>query len=179
MGFAIELYFDPVSEARLTGLWETLARAGISSILPDMGARPHISLAVMGNLDPAAFRAELRAFADEEDSLAVTLGAVGTFPTAEGVVYIAPVVTQALLDLHARFHRRLDDLGVASGAYYRPGHWIPHCTTALELPPDQVAAAVDVCRQGDVFGPTRLVSVGLIEFLPVRELYTFPLGDAP
>lgn len=175
MGFAVELYFDPATEARLTALCTAVSQTCGGVDLLALGVRPHISLAVMGDLEVNRLRGPLHAFAEAEPPLPVSLGAVGAFPSTEGVVYIAPVVTRELLDLHARFHRRLGELGLVSGAYYRPGHWIPHCTVGLELPPDQVSTAVDVCLRDTAFGKGHLTQIGLIEFLPVRELYTFPL----
>jgi len=61
MPFAVEMYFDPATEAEIRALWNSLAQAGVSSRLPDSGSRPHISLAVFQSLDPARFRAELQA----------------------------------------------------------------------------------------------------------------------
>lgn len=178
MGFAVELHFDPATEARLTSLWDTITRAGIGIDLSEMGSRPHISLAVLDHVDLEMFRVELESFARDEQPLTVTLGAVGTFPSTQGVVYVAPVVTRELLALHERFHRRLDNLGIMAHSYYRPNSWVPHCTTAFEVQWDQIPAAVNVCRQSDVFHPAQLVAVGLVEFRPVCELCTFPLGSA-
>ncbi|MBU0495628.1 MAG: 2'-5' RNA ligase family protein [Chloroflexi bacterium] len=175
MGFAVELYFDPATGARLTTLCAAVFQTAAGADLLAMGARPHISLVVLTDLDPAALRDDLHAFAESEAPLPVSLGAVGAFPSTEGVVYVAPVVTRELLDLHARFHRRLGELGLVSGGHYCPGHWIPHCTIGFELAPDRVPAAVDVCLRSDAFGPAHLTAIGLIEFRPVRELYTFPL----
>ncbi len=175
-GFAVELLFDPVMGARLRALWEALAQTGVSSFMLDIGACPHVSLAVFESLDPASLRAELDAFARESSPLEVTLSAVGAFPGAEGVVFIAPVVTAEMLDLHERFHRRLAALSIPSLKYYYPSNWVPHCTAAMELPPEKIPAAVEICRSADVVGPACLVEVELIEFRPVRRLYAFPLG---
>jgi 2'-5' RNA ligase len=175
-GFAVELLFDPAMEARLRALWKALAQAEVSSSMLDIGARPHVSLAVFERLDPTSMHAELDGFARENPPLEVTLSAVGTFPGAEGAVFIAPVVTPEMLDLHKRFHRRLAELSIPSLAYYHPSNWTPHCTAAMEMPPDKIPAAVEICRNADVFGSARLVEVELIAFRPVRRLYAFPLG---
>ena len=90
-GFAVELLFDPAMEARLRALWKALAQAEVSSSMLDIGARPHVSLAVFERLDPTSMHAELDGFARENPPLEVTLSAVGTFPGAEGAVFIAPV----------------------------------------------------------------------------------------
>jgi len=176
MGFAVEAYYDPTTDERVRGLWEALARAGISDSMFAIGARPHISLAVFDDLDPDTLREEVAAFARNTPPLAVTLAAVGIFPGEEGVVYLAPVVTMELLELHARFHRRLRDLGLESAAYYCPGDWVPHCTVATGLPPDKVSLAVEACRSHDVFTTGQLTAVSLVEFRPVWEICVCPLG---
>jgi 2'-5' RNA ligase len=177
MRFAVELYFDPSTEASLKALWGSLSQADVSSLLLEIGSRPHVSLADFEQIDPAILCAELETFAEKTSSLPVTLSAVGVFPTTEGVVYMAPVVTQELLTLHMRFHERLNALCIASSLYYRPGHWVPHCTCAAELPPQKILAAVEICRRSDVFNrPARLTAIGLIEYRPARELCVFPLG---
>ena len=175
MGFAVELYFDAATEASLRELWEALSNEGISDVMPSIGARPHISLATFECIDLVSLREELRSLARVAQPLTVTLGAVGTFPTAEGVVYLAPVVTQEFLSLHKRLHARLSDLGIASAEYYRPGKWIPHCTAAIDLDAEEVSSAVDLCLRSNVFVTARLTEIGLIEFRPVRDICVFPL----
>ena len=155
---------------------KSLARAAINSVMLDVGAQPHISLAVFENLDPQMLRADLSRFAEVTRPLSLDLASAGTFPTAEGVVFLAPVVTQELLLVHQRFHRLLSDRGLDCVAYYRPGNWVPHCTVAIDVAPDRVAASLEMCVQSEAFGAVALDEVSLIEFRPVREVYAFPLG---
>jgi len=176
--FAIELYFDPVTEQAMRAVWHTLAAAGLTATLPASGARPHVSLAVCPTLAPEAYRDELAGFARGAAPLDLTLASVGTFPGAEGVVFLAPVVTRPLLRLHAALHRRLASRA-ASWPYYRPGHWVPHCTVAADLPPERVPSAVDLCRRAPLPLRGRLEAVGLVAFRPVAHLYTYPLGVPP
>jgi 2'-5' RNA ligase len=177
MFYAIELYFDPVSEASITGLWETLARRSISSALPDSGARPHISLAVLETPDTALLGEMLRIFVQSLSPLSLKLSAVGTFPTQEGVVFLAPVVTLELLEIHKELNNRLAALGLSVNGYYQPGHWIPHCTVAMGLPPERVPLAIEVCRNSDVFHEVKISAVGLIQFQPSEVIFTFPVSD--
>ena len=176
MGYAIELNLDPDSARKVMGLWEALARAGIDSTMLDVGAYPHISLAVFDELDPDILADELSTFARGEQPLAVRFSSVGTFPTQEGVVFLAPVVTAELLGLHSRFHQLLSSAGLEPLAYYRPGSWVPHCTAAIDLSPDKVPAAVELCWNEGFFGESLLVELGLIEFRPVREIFKHELG---
>lgn len=178
MGYAVELFFDPGTEARLRDLWSTLSAQGISSMLPDLGSRPHISLAVFDRLEPTVLRGELSDFARETKPIRVGLAAVGTFPTAEGVVFVAPTVTHELLDAHWKFSERLNRLGLRSQAYYRPGSWFPHCTVATDVLETELSQVLEVSRQSTVFGAAELSAVGLVSFRPVREIYAFDLEGA-
>ena len=103
MGFAIELFFDPAADAAVRTIWRALADASHSPTMLEIGSRPHVSLAVCGALDAQRFRPVLEAFA-RETPLEFVLASVGAFPTAEGVVFLAPVVTRRLLNLHQTFH---------------------------------------------------------------------------
>jgi len=67
-------------------------------------------------------------------------------------------------------------LAVASSLrYYEPGYWIPHCTAAIDLPPDRIGAAVQICRASRGLRTGRLVEFGLVETPPTRELAALPL----
>ena len=106
-GFAIELTFDPETAARVAGLWEAIARAGLSTSMQDVGAFPHVSLAVFDDVDCYKLRRTIADFARSTPPMETHLSAVGTFPGAEGVVFIAPVVTEELLAMHARLRQIL------------------------------------------------------------------------
>lgn len=172
-GYAVELYFDAATTAKIRPLWDAIhASCGGSPV----GVQPHISLAAVPAEQPEQLLAITQAFAQQTAPLAVQLDAVGTFPGAEGVVYLAPVVTQTLLALHRAFHQQLNANGLISFPYYRPDQWVPHCTVGIRLPPEQIGCAINRCRQSDVFQRGELVAISLIELPAVRELAQFPLG---
>jgi 2'-5' RNA ligase len=183
MGYAVTLNLSRDSAARVVKLWEGLAREGISSVMLDVGAQPHISLAVFEDLAagmlraaPEMLRAGLSRFAEVTQPLPVDLASAGTFPTGEGVVFLAPVITQELLEAHRRFDGLLEDRGVDCAEYYLPGRWVPHCTVATGVAPDKMGAALEICLRSEAFGAVLLDKVCLIEFPPARQIYAFPLG---
>lgn len=183
MRFAIELYFDRESEARVRQLWAGLAKADIHSKMIDWQARPHISLTVIDKASREKLLAGLAELVKRVPVFEVQLSSVGSFPTDEGVVFLAPVVTVQLLQLHKLLHDWLKREGIHSLAYYLPENWVPHCTVAIDLPEEKVATAVAFCRQQvGVYGRVQIKSVGLVELSPaaqVQEVETFPLlGDS-
>lgn len=176
MAFAVILYLDLAADAEVQSLWASLAEKEISSVMAAMGVRPHISLAGIEHVEAEPFCQALDVFAQNTPPLTTQFESVGTFPTEQGVVYLAPVVTRELLRLHEEFNHLLTEMGLSSHEYYRPGNWVPHCTIAINLTPAQVPAAVTICCQSKVFHTVALTHIGLVEYLPVREIRTFPLG---
>jgi 2'-5' RNA ligase len=176
MAYAIVLNLSRDTAARVVKVWEDLARASISSTMLDLDVQPHITLAVCEVLDPALLRDPMQRFAETTRPLSLEFSSLGTFPTTEGVVFLAPAVTQELLEVHRGFHGLLQDLGIESAEYYRPGNWVPHCTVALDVAPDQLGAAMELCLHREAYGPMELDEIALIEFLPVDECCAFPLG---
>lgn len=179
MGYAVELYFDPDSDLAVRRIWSGIADAfGLSTMLTN-GGRPHVSLAVYSDdLDHRSFLQELPAFSKSLAPLEVQLGSVGTFPTEEGVVFLAPVVTRELLAVHERFHTVFSKFGGCSSAHYLPGKWVPHGTVATDLTGAEIGQVGQHCWEH--FRPIQgwFQEIGLVEFRPVRELATFKLGSA-
>jgi len=84
--------------------------------------------------------------------------------------------TAAAVDLHASFHRRFGPFGQAPWDHYRPGVWVPHCTLATDLEPDQFGAALAIAGRAPLPLECRLVEIGIVEFRPVRQLVSRVLG---
>ena len=177
MGYAVELFFDDKSEKAVRRIWDGLGENLGKPSLSELGARPHVSLAVYDDsLDTTGFPERFRQFAKSMAPFEFNLSSVGTFPGDEGVVFLAPVVTRQLLGVHQRFHEVFSEHENAGMGYYLPGNWVPHCTVAIDLPAAEVREAVGYCREA--FRPIsgRFQEIGLVEFRPVKELCTFKLG---
>ncbi|MXX04776.1 MAG: 2'-5' RNA ligase family protein [Gemmatimonadetes bacterium] len=177
MGYAIELFYDDASEQAVRHIWDGLGRVLGQPSLSELGARPHVSLAVYGDaLDTTGFPERLLEFARSIDPFDFTLSSLGTFPGQEGVVFLAPVVTRRLLEVHAQFHEVFSKHENAGMGYYLPGNWVPHCTIAIDLWAAEVIEAVAYGREA--FQPIsgRYREIGLVEFRPVKELFTCALG---
>ena len=178
MGYAAEIYFDPDSELAVRRIWSSIADAfGLSTMLTD-GGRPHVSLAVYADdLDHGSFIRELPAFAKSLAPLEVQLGSVGTFPTKEGVVFLAPVVTRELLALHEWFRITFSRFEGCASAHYLSGNWVPHVTVATDLTGAEIAQVGKHCWEH--FQPIQgwFHEIGLVEFRPVRVLATVKLGS--
>lgn len=171
MGYAVEVYFDRESEAWVRDVWRRLEP--ITDFLRTVESRPHVSLATFSTLEPAQLRADLQALAAGTASFTLQMSSLGVFPG--GVLFLAPVVADALRQLHRRMHQRMAALGLASDAYYRPPRWVPHCTLAMACTAVQLAAALPICLEADLFQPVECVEIGLTSYRPAREIYRFAL----
>lgn len=142
MAHSVEFFLDDAAAQAVRSLWRRLDDAGVPS-LAARGQRPHVTFAAAGTIPPRtaeALRADLR-FLSLPDLWLYTLG---TFPGRESALWLGAVVDAELLAVHSTVHDVLAGAVRQPSAYYLPGSWIPHCTLALELTADRLAAAVRV-----------------------------------
>jgi len=176
MSYAVLLYFDPQTEDLIHEWMIMLSeKLTVGELLPS-GFRPHLTLTGFEDPPPEGFIKRLETFARKTQRLPITISAVGAFPSEQGVVYLAPVVTSNLLSLHKNFYRMMDGYRIETNEYFTPGNWIPHCTVAYDLNPDNTGRAITTLieKQLPIFG--ELVTIGLTEFLPIKELCLYPLA---
>ena len=104
---AVELYVDRPAERRIRVLWDALEAAGIPSMrgLLDGRHRPHLSLAVAEELDPAAVRAAF-------EHVETELGPIDAVHNNAGISIVSPL-TETTDDVF----RRLVDINLA-GSFY-------------------------------------------------------------
>ena len=167
MVVAIEVYFDPASEQLLCALQDALAANGVPAIPAHTDARPHVSLAVLSDASPDPFIPVAQTFAQEVHPFTLTLSHVGVFPGTEGVVFLAPTLTERLATLHRAFHQRLEQVNRPAHPYYRPDQWVPHCTIASNLIPSQIASAVQVILKGYKPIQVECTQIGVITGFPI------------
>lgn len=169
MAFMIELTFDAAADAAIREVWQALAEE-IAPHMRDSGAAPHVSLAGYEGLDVAACRAALQQLAGELAPLDLTFSHFGVFIAPQPVVFVAPTVTDGLLDYHWQIHARCDSLGEALNPLYMPGRWIPHCTLAFNFEAGLIPRALAICQQLLLPLAARTKHLGVIEYYPVQTL---------
>jgi len=177
MPFAVELYMDDPAATAVRQLWQSLVQEGIPSQPLALGARPHISLCVYESLDPPLVAKKLKIFARQFEPLSFVLESVDTFPASNGVVFLAPRLSEGLTEVHRRVHNEFDGYRETASPYYLPKNWQPHCTVAEDLSSKQVSHAIEICRKVHLPIRGQLVRIGLIEFRPIKEVCLFALGS--
>ena len=166
MPFVVELYFDPSTEERIRGAWKVIDEAGVSDSMPKGGYRPHISLGVCDRLETDSLAQELSTFAASITPFRLSFPNIGIFSTSEGVVFLGVTVTEALLNVHAAFHKIFKKHAEDQREYYTVGSWVPHCTLAFGLSEGQIVEAVTVCRQIDLPISAEVKGIGMVKVSP-------------
>lgn len=162
MGYAVELFLN---EKESRPIREAFAHLG--SVLAEMGASPHVSLAVFDEADVDGLIAVTEDFFRNRSVFKMRFSSFGFFPGAEGVVFLAPVVTRGMLDMHEAFHACLARRGLCSSAHYLPGAWVPHCTLAIEQPITRTMENLARMAPSSLPGEYLVDSVHVIQFRPV------------
>lgn len=144
MTFGAAFLLDPQTEAALRAGWQSVAGAGLSSFMSGLDYPPHMTLFLSERMDRPALREAFQALAGKTQPFPTTFAALGVFPGESGVVFLSPIVNQALLDLHAAFWRAAETHVQEIPAYYSPGQWVPHITLAFAIPPAQLGAVTGV-----------------------------------
>lgn len=177
MTLAIPLYFDQVTETAIQAVWQVLADRQIAPYMVSSGIRPHITLAIFRDVDRYSCQQILSPLVDDLDPLPVTFTHLGVFPTPSPVVFLAPTVTQELLDLHRTVYELLDKVGDQPDPFYLPGAWVPHCTLAVEFESSQISPAVEAARS--MILPLRgwASELCLIEYPPVNHIFSLPMKE--
>lgn len=142
MPFAIELYFDERTEALIKAIWEKLAEKGVSDRLLKKGTRPHVALAVFEDADAGELAYWLRHMARDQTPVEARFEALGTYCSADGVLFLVPVVSPRLFLLHSTVIKGLNSLAQGLKETCRPNRFVPHCTIAYGLDKETLSKAV-------------------------------------
>jgi 2'-5' RNA ligase len=174
MPFAIELLFDPQAEKAVRHFGNILEKNHIPSTLTPAGAGPHLSIAGFKAKRKAPLQTLLKKTSGQTIRFSFQFSGVGVFK-AEGVLFLKPVITPKLLKIHAQLHDAIKDKVGGDNVHYFPKSWIPHCTLAMGLTSAQLKKAVKLLKglKPRVKGVYRRLA--LVEFYPVKEVFSFPL----
>ncbi|KAK9272498.1 hypothetical protein L1049_002871 [Liquidambar formosana] len=176
-GYAIELYFDPALENQVLKAWNVLARRQISTQLIEIESRPHITLFSSPFIEPAKLENIVKAFASKQEPLPLSFSSIGGLPNDNNVLFLAPTPSLSLLQFHSQLCDAMKKEGVEIGEEYRPDSWIPYCSVAQDVPKSRMAEAFSVLRDLKLPVTGYAMDIGLVEFSPVRELFSFMLGN--
>ncbi len=182
MPFAIELFFDTQSDMAVQTVGQFLEKEKIPTVFSKLGSTPHVSLAVFEQYDPQRLHSLLKNLASHFFSMPFRLSSLGTFPGKEGVLFLAPVVTPRLLEIHTWLHEAIDKVVEGNWVYYFPDNWVPHCTLSIHLTARKLAKGMELLRRKGFSIQGHYNRLALIEFnpltriKPVRLIYSVPFS---
>ena len=142
MAYAIQLYFDERTEALIKAIWEKLAEKGVSDRLAKRGTRPHVALAVFDDTDAGELTFWMRRLARDQAPVEARFEALGTYCSADGVLFLVPVVSPRLFLLHSTVFKGVGQLALGLKDSCRPNRFVPHCTIAYGLDKETLSRAV-------------------------------------
>ena len=180
MTYAVHLFFDDRTDAAIRAVWQEMSDSGVAPYLGISGNRPHISLSLCEEMDCPTFEKKLDALSQRAAKLPVSFQHIGIFPAPDATVFTGPVVTRELLALQSEVDGLLDGCCKwPEFEYYRPGHWIPHCALAMEFDQNLLNEALEIAGHLKLPLNGQVCGVGVIEFRPVKHLFSFDLGKVP
>ncbi|MBQ8653590.1 MAG: 2'-5' RNA ligase family protein [Clostridia bacterium] len=179
MKYAVELYFDPETEEKMTSLARRVADEGLSTRFLEYGTRPHLTLACFNDVDESRCIRLLQQFAGTHGQLPAYIGSVGMFNDTR-TIFAAPVMHSAMYRIQRELHECMAEFDTKGWEWYLPERWAPHCTLALAGDDGEEAflKASELILRGFRKMAGRFVAVGLVKVtLPVEEVYTALLGQ--
>lgn len=178
-GFAVELGFGQKAEAKLNKIGVAIANAGLHSEFVHDENKPHITLAtVHSKSDPEKIREVTAEFARTLAPFNITFHSVAQFATSQNAIYLAPLLSDNMLNMYQRFHDSLTAAGLETGFYYRRGTWTPHTTITMKGPSQDIGPTVQIVRKAPVFNiPLAISTLKVVWYAPFKLIEQFPLSD--
>lgn len=175
MAYLVEAYLDPEADAAVRRLWHVLNDAEVSDSNLRNDSRPHLTLLTVPELDPNALLLALAGVA-QRPAFSLSLRGLGLFPGGRATLYLPPVPSAELLDLH----RACGEAVVASGGEVAhrdaPGRWSPHVSLARRLRPDILPRALRTLYREELDIEARVTKIGLLRDRPIVDLGFFDLS---
>lgn len=174
MRLAITARLDDILSRRIDRLCSQIEKSE-RGFEPRPDYAPHITLAVLENgTDDEALIWQLSRTSLGISRIPVGISHLGIFPGSPAYVFLAPVVTRPLLDLHRQIIETLS--GPVIHEHYLVGNWVPHITLAtIDKKPE---AAAKAALHGMTAHRGHIAAIELVRFPPVQTLASFPLPDA-
>ena len=173
MTLAVTTRLDQELANLLDGLRSVIQRS--SDVEPGPNYPPHITLAVFeADIPPDHLTERLRNLCRNVASFSVANSHFGVFPGEPAFVFLAPVVTKGLLNLHEQVVGALPAKLIHQ--HHASGYWVPHITLASVR--ENAGGVLDtiLCNLDEYRG--KVVGLDLVRFPPIEILESFPFSPA-
>jgi 2'-5' RNA ligase len=176
MAYAVEMLFDDDTNAIIMEMWQELKNSKISSYMIRSKSKPHITLSIFDSVDLNELNQRVEKFSEITSACPIKFDSIGVFPDDTGVVYLQPVVSPELLNIHRSFNLMTNEFDEFKWTHYLPGNWVPHCSMALNITKEKVLQAVSCLLEK--FSPfeAQIQSLAVIRFPPIEHLKMYDLS---
>lgn len=173
MGYAIEMNFDKGASNKMKKLWTALKYHSICGFMADNGVEPHIALFVLSD-DTAKIEAHMtkviQDFFENEKSFSLDINSIGVFASDANVIYLNPIVTKRMMDIHEKLYEKLVAEGYESYIMdrYKPDKWVPHITMTMNTKETDMVDAIKLLKRKFTELTVSVKSVAFLRFYPVE-----------
>ena len=144
MNYAIELVFDDESQKIINNLRKILQENGVHDEAVKLN---HVSIGDYKTDNLEELKAKVIEFSKMIKPFELTLSSVGTFMTKENVIFLEPVMTEELLNVHKKFIKFMEGFDGVLNPYYDINKWMPHCTISIRLSDEELYKAIKVLKE--------------------------------
>lgn len=141
--YAVEFVFDEASQIKINKIRKLLSFSGVHDEAVKLN---HISIADFETDDLSELKVKVKEFASTIKKFKICLATVGTFMTKENVLFLQPIMTDELMELHKKFLDSMKDFNGKANEYYNHNKWVPHCTIAIRLSDEELLKGFEVLK---------------------------------
>lgn len=144
MNYAIELVFDENSQKTINNLRKQLSENGVHDEAVKLN---HVSIGDYKTDDIEGLKNKVIEFSKTIKPFELSLVSVGTFMTRENVIFLEPVMTKELMDIHSSFIEFMKDFDGELNQYYDIDKWMPHCTISIRLSDNELLKGIELLKE--------------------------------
>ena len=174
MNYAIELVFDDESQKIIDNLRLELSKNGVHDEAVRLN---HISIGDYKTDNIEELKKKVTEFSKTIKPFELSLVSVGTFMTKENVLFLEPVMTDELIDVHKRFIEYMNDFDGVLNPYYDINKWMPHCTISIRLSDQELFKGIELLKE--IINLPIKVKVEKIDIInyPFNQIMMLDLND--
>ncbi|MDQ0361712.1 hypothetical protein [Breznakia pachnodae] len=176
MGYAIVGYFDAKSTEVINSLWRSMADLEVDDYLIHSENTPHIKLLILNTIDIVNAEEILQSLVKKIMKVNIQFKTFSFYPNEKPFVCIDIVVTKQLLELQGVIREQFEDyIDEDMNIYFEQGTWKPDCQLTTEIDKKKLVTAVNYLLKQQLPFYGLLERIGLIEFYPAKQIYSYEL----
>ncbi|MFI5012878.1 MAG: 2'-5' RNA ligase family protein [Hyphomicrobiales bacterium] len=176
MPIAVSLRAENHDAWPLRALWDGASAFEATPSMQALGYAPHLTLGLYADIAASEIRAAAKRLFAKATAVELRFKAVRWFDGPPLVLYAAPEPSSALDGLHGALHRLIAPEHCHPN--YRQGRFVPHCTLAMQVIPEQRADAIAFAEHTRISLGATFATGDIVAFPPVRVLAQWRLRAA-